>query len=75
MIAIVSSSGAANVGDLFYDIGPVGDVTAGYRPSLAVAGPTAERTRATIDRAWLAFFTRALSNDTWRSPLRRRLVN
>lgn len=43
VLAIVDSTGPANVGDLFVFLGPVGTIDAaeGYSPRLAVAGPMA----------------------------------
>jgi hypothetical protein len=56
MILIVSSDGPANVGDLFFDSSPVGEIAAdGYGSRLAGAGDLAERSGATSDRRWLAF--------------------
>jgi hypothetical protein len=40
LIALVSSDGFANVGDLFVDLSPVARVTIGYRSRLLNAGQT-----------------------------------
>jgi hypothetical protein len=57
VIAIVSSDGPANVGDLFVFLFPVGGVAVGYRSGLTVAGSTlAKRARVTHDHVLRAHF-------------------
>jgi hypothetical protein len=61
MIAIVDSNGPANIGSLWVDLGPVGNVTDGYRPRFLATGQHSQPYNA----LWLAFFTEALSDVTW----------
>lgn len=74
-IVTVVGDELANVGMMFADLCPVGELAGDCRDKLAAAGRTAKHTRAPLNHSWLAFFTRALSDMTHRSPLRGRLAN
>jgi hypothetical protein len=63
MIALVNSDSAANIGDLFVDLLPVGMLVIGYHPSLDAGKP---HDQYPAKNGWLAFYAKALSDATWR---------
>jgi hypothetical protein len=60
VIAIVSSDGPANVGDLLVSLYPVGDVAVGYRP-LAVAGAACVQRETSVRKETLAHISAVIA--------------
>jgi hypothetical protein len=60
MVAIVSSDGHSNVGDLLCDLSQIGDVSVGYRARLLC-----KQQPRPVNARRLAYFKKVLAGDTW----------